>query len=173
MDDETAFRAVEHRGLKLALRSAFTFNSSTGLEFAGRGRGFTDSDPDRHPAIDPTRRQMRDAVRRAVRLILRAEDELAEAGAVIANGATCGSTGWNGSAWWRSAPRPWRPLELVPDQGERLRSDGACAPTLRCGWSSSAGRFVRASIARERMTPAVSPRSDMPIPWSSTPFSAG
>jgi hypothetical protein len=31
-------------------------------------------------------RQMRDAVRRAIRLILRAEDELAEAGAVIANG---------------------------------------------------------------------------------------
>ena len=60
--------------------------SSGGLEFVGRGRGFSDSDPTGTAALDPTRRQMRDAVRRAVRLILRAQDELAEAGAVIANG---------------------------------------------------------------------------------------
>jgi hypothetical protein len=59
---------------------------SGGLEFVGRGHGFTDSDPTGTAALDPTRRQMRDAVRRAVRLILRAEDEPVEAGAVIANG---------------------------------------------------------------------------------------
>ena len=59
---------------------------SPGLEFAGRGQGFTDADPTGTAALDPTRRQMRAAVRRAVGLILRAEDELAEAGAVIANG---------------------------------------------------------------------------------------
>ena len=59
---------------------------SGGLDFVRRGHGFTDSDPTGTAALDPTRRQMRDAVRRAVRLILRAEDEPVEAGAVIANG---------------------------------------------------------------------------------------
>jgi hypothetical protein len=52
----------------------------------GRGKGFTDSDPTGSVALDPTRRQMRAAVRRAAGLIMRAEDELQEAGAVIANG---------------------------------------------------------------------------------------
>ena len=59
---------------------------SPGMEFVGRGRGFTDADPTGSVALDPTRRQMRDAVRRAATLILRAEDELTETGAVIANG---------------------------------------------------------------------------------------
>jgi hypothetical protein len=59
---------------------------SGGLEFVGRASGFNDADPTGSAALDPTRRQMRDAVRRATRLILRAEDELVEAGAVIANG---------------------------------------------------------------------------------------
>jgi hypothetical protein len=59
---------------------------SAGLEFAGRGRGFTESDPTGTAALDPTRRQMRAAVRRAATLILRAEDELQEAGALISNG---------------------------------------------------------------------------------------
>jgi hypothetical protein len=59
---------------------------SKGLEFVGRGRGFTDADPTGSVALDPTRRQMRAAVRRAAGLILRAEDELQEAGDVIANG---------------------------------------------------------------------------------------
>ena len=59
---------------------------SSGLEFVGRGAGFTDSDPTGTAALDPTRRQMRAAVHRAVTLILRAEDELTEAGSVIANG---------------------------------------------------------------------------------------
>jgi hypothetical protein len=59
---------------------------SSGDRFVGRGAGFTDSDPTGTAALDPTRRQMRAAVRRAVTLILRAEDELQEAGAVIANG---------------------------------------------------------------------------------------
>ena len=59
---------------------------SGGLEFVGRGKGFIDSDPTGITALDPTRRQMRDAVRRAAHLILRAEDELQEAAAVIANG---------------------------------------------------------------------------------------
>ena len=58
---------------------------STGLEFVGRAKGFTDSDPTGTVALDPTRAQMRGATRRAAHLILRAEDELAEAGAVIAN----------------------------------------------------------------------------------------
>ena len=59
---------------------------SGGLEFVGRASRFTDSDPTGTAALDPTRRQMRAAVRRAATLILRAEDELVEAGAVIANG---------------------------------------------------------------------------------------
>jgi hypothetical protein len=59
---------------------------SGGLEFVGRRKGFNDSDPTGTAALDPTRRQMRAAVRRPCVLILRVEDELAEAGAVIANG---------------------------------------------------------------------------------------
>jgi hypothetical protein len=59
---------------------------SGGLEFVGRGRSFNDSDPTGTAALDPTRRHMRAAVHRAVTLVLRAEDELQEAGAVIANG---------------------------------------------------------------------------------------
>jgi len=39
-------------------------------------RSFNDSDPTGTMALDPSRRQMRDAVRRAAGLILRAEDEL-------------------------------------------------------------------------------------------------
>jgi hypothetical protein len=50
-----------------------------------RRAGFHDSDPTGTAALDPTRRQMRAAVRRA-RPILRTEAELQEAGAVIANG---------------------------------------------------------------------------------------
>ena len=53
---------------------------SSGDRFVGRGRGFTDVDPTGTAALDPTRRQMRNAVKRATRLILRAEDELREAG---------------------------------------------------------------------------------------------
>ena len=59
---------------------------SSGDRFVGRGRGFIDSDPTGTAALDPTRRQMRAAVRRVAALILRAEDELQEAGSVIANG---------------------------------------------------------------------------------------
>jgi hypothetical protein len=59
---------------------------SRGLEFVSRGRGFTDADPTDSMALDPTRKQMQAATRRAATLILRAEDELEEAGAVIANG---------------------------------------------------------------------------------------
>jgi hypothetical protein len=50
---------------------------SGGPEFVGRGRGFTDVDPTGTAGLDPTRRQMRAAVRRAATLILRTEDELA------------------------------------------------------------------------------------------------
>ena len=57
-----------------------------GLEFVGRRSGFHDSDPTGSVALDPTRRQMRAAVYRATTLILRAEAELTEAGAVVANG---------------------------------------------------------------------------------------
>ena len=59
---------------------------SGGIEFVGRGKGFGDSDSTGTAALDPTRAQMRAATRRATTLILRAEDELQEAGAVIANG---------------------------------------------------------------------------------------
>ena len=59
---------------------------SRGLEFVGRGRGFTDADPTGTVALDPTRAQMRAATRRATTLILRAEGALEEAGAVIGNG---------------------------------------------------------------------------------------
>ena len=59
---------------------------SSGDRFVGRASGFSDTDPTGTAALDPTRRQMRAAVRRAAGLIFRAEDELAEAGAVIANG---------------------------------------------------------------------------------------
>jgi hypothetical protein len=61
---------------------------SGGVEFDGRGKGFTDSDPTGTIALDLTRAQIRAAVRRAATLILRAEDELHEAGAVIASAAT-------------------------------------------------------------------------------------
>ena len=59
---------------------------SRGIEFVRRASGFTDVDPTGSLALDPTRRQMRAAVRRATDLILRAEAELQEAGSVIANG---------------------------------------------------------------------------------------
>ena len=59
---------------------------SSGDRFVGRASGFSDTDPTGTAALDPTLRQMRAAVRRAAGLIFRAEDELAEAGAVIANG---------------------------------------------------------------------------------------
>jgi len=48
------------------------------LEFVGHDKGFNDSDPTGTAALDPTRAQMRAAMRRAVHLILRAEGELAE-----------------------------------------------------------------------------------------------
>jgi hypothetical protein len=59
---------------------------SSGDRFVGRASGFTDSDPTGTAALDPTHRQMRAAVYRATTPILRAEDELQEAGSVIANG---------------------------------------------------------------------------------------
>ena len=59
---------------------------SAGDRFVGRASGFSDTDPTGTAALDPTRAQMRAATRRATTLILRAEDELAEAGSVIANG---------------------------------------------------------------------------------------
>jgi hypothetical protein len=39
---------------------------SSGMEFVGRGSGFNDSDPTGNAALDPTRAQMRGAVRRAL-----------------------------------------------------------------------------------------------------------
>jgi hypothetical protein len=58
---------------------------SSGDRFVGRASGFSDTDPTGTAALDPTRAQMRAATRRATTLILRAEDELQEAGSVIAN----------------------------------------------------------------------------------------
>jgi hypothetical protein len=82
---------------------------SGGIEFVGRGKGFTDADPTGTAALDPTRRQMRAAVRRAAALIFRAEDELTEAGSVIANGYLR----LDREEWirvWRSARRRSHPL---------------------------------------------------------------
>ena len=95
---------------------------SGSLEFVGRGRGFTDSDPTGSVALDPTRRQMRDAVRRAATLILRAEDELTEAGAVIANG------------YFRLDHAEW--IRVVEKVGRRSAADelyARCTPAATCG----------------------------------------
>jgi len=59
---------------------------SGGLEFVGRGKGFSDTDPTGTAALDPRRSQMRRAARRAAHLIEEAEATLEEAGGVIANG---------------------------------------------------------------------------------------
>jgi hypothetical protein len=59
---------------------------SGGMEFVGRGRGFTDSDPTGTAALDPRRAQIRRAARRAAHLIYEAEATLEEASGVIANG---------------------------------------------------------------------------------------
>jgi hypothetical protein len=58
---------------------------SGGMEFVGRGRGFTDSDPTGTAALDPRRSQIRQAARRAGHLIEEAELTLEEASGVIAN----------------------------------------------------------------------------------------
>jgi len=59
---------------------------SGGLEFVGRGKGFSDTDPTGTAALDPRRSQMRRAARRAAHLIEEAEATLEEASGVIANG---------------------------------------------------------------------------------------
>jgi hypothetical protein len=59
---------------------------SGGMEFVGRGRGFTDSDPTGTAALDPRRSQIRKAARRAALLVEQAELTLEEASGVIANG---------------------------------------------------------------------------------------
>ena len=59
---------------------------SSGMEFVGRGAGLHLHGPHRHRGPRPDTGPERAATRRAATLILRAEDELAEAGNVIANG---------------------------------------------------------------------------------------
>jgi hypothetical protein len=59
---------------------------SGGLEFVGRGRGFTDTDPTGSAALDPRRSQIRRSALRAAHLIEEAEATLEEASGVIANG---------------------------------------------------------------------------------------
>jgi len=59
---------------------------SGGMEFVGRGKGFTDTDPTGTAALDPRRSQIRHAARRAGHLIEQAELTLEEASGVIANG---------------------------------------------------------------------------------------
>lgn len=59
---------------------------SGGMEFVGRGRGLSDTDPTGSAALDPRRSQMRRAARRATHLIEQAEATLEEASGVIANG---------------------------------------------------------------------------------------
>jgi hypothetical protein len=56
------------------------------MEFVGRGRGFTDSDPTGTAALDPRRSQIRRAARQAALLVEQAEFTLEEASGVIANG---------------------------------------------------------------------------------------
>jgi hypothetical protein len=96
---------------------------STGLEFVGRGTGFTDSDPTGSVALDPTRAQMRAATRRAAHLILRAEDELVEAGAVIANGYLR----LDRREWIRVVEKRQAALAppIAPKIAPRTREDGA------------------------------------------------
>jgi hypothetical protein len=59
---------------------------SSGMEFVGRGKGFSDADPTGTAALDPRRSQIRRAARRAGELIEEAELTLEEASGVIANG---------------------------------------------------------------------------------------
>jgi hypothetical protein len=59
---------------------------SGGVEFVGRGRGFSDHDPTGTAALDPRRSQIRRAARQAAHLIEQAELTLEEASGVIANG---------------------------------------------------------------------------------------
>ena len=93
-------------------------------QFVVRGKGFTDADPIGTAALDPRRRQMRAAVRRAVGLILRAEDELVEACAVIANGYL--RLGTIGSASLRSDRRPCRAAGRSPKPGADRVSESSC-----------------------------------------------
>ena len=59
----------------------------SGDQFVGRRiQGFSDADPTGTAALDPTRRQSASPFNMPPPLILRAEDELAEAVSVIANG---------------------------------------------------------------------------------------
>jgi hypothetical protein len=59
---------------------------SGGMEFVGRGKGFSDTDPTGTAAFDPRRSQMRRAARQAAHLIEQAEATLEEASGVMANG---------------------------------------------------------------------------------------
>jgi hypothetical protein len=77
---------------------------SGGMEFVGRGRGFTDADPTGSAALDPRRSQIRRAAIRATHLIEEAEATLEEASGVIANGYLR----LDGQEWipqWRSGRR--------------------------------------------------------------------
>jgi len=65
---------------------AGTRRSPDELGFVGRHKGFKDSDPTGTVALDPTQAQMRGAVRPSAHLIYKAEEEMQEAAAVIANG---------------------------------------------------------------------------------------
>ncbi len=74
--------------LALALEDAADAGArkSRGMEFVGRGRGFTDVDPTGSAALDPRQTQIRRAAGRASLLIEQAEATLEEASGVIANG---------------------------------------------------------------------------------------
>jgi hypothetical protein len=98
---------------------------STGIEFVGRSKGFTDADPTGTVALDPTRAQMRAATRRAATLVLRAEDELVEAGAVIANGYLR----LDHQEWIRVVEKRSAALAppIAPEIAPRTRGDGATA----------------------------------------------
>jgi len=85
------------------------------MEFVGRGRGFTDSDPTGTAALDPRRSQIRKAARRAALLIEQAELTLEEASGVIANGYLR----LDPQEWVRAAAR----LLDVTRHGGRARSE--------------------------------------------------
>jgi hypothetical protein len=68
------------------LEDAADARKSGGMEFVGRGKGFSDTDPTGTAALDPRRSQIRRAARRAAHLIEQAEVTLEEASGVIANG---------------------------------------------------------------------------------------
>jgi hypothetical protein len=130
---------------------------------------YSDSDPTGTAALDPTRRQMRAAVRRAVGLILRAEDELTEAGDVIANDYLR----LDHQEWIRVTEKPSRGarrrVSLWPGCGQHRPNAsvdrGTCSTTTSANVSQSTSTDVLARFPK--------PRAAGSIPAEGTPSTCG